>query len=86
MTGREMATAGRLALALALPAAAHGAFTAPMRGWMTWERYTCETDCTHFPCDHPPLPPLPPTYTHRCSAGIQLRTCGSAGRRASRSA
>ena len=22
---------------------------APMRGWMTWERYTCETDCTNFP-------------------------------------
>eukprot|EP00035_Acanthoeca_spectabilis_P032338 m.18351 g.18351 ORF g.18351 m.18351 type:complete len:516 (+) comp5306_c0_seq1:193-1740(+) len=21
----------------------------PMRGWMTWERYTCETDCTRFP-------------------------------------
>ena len=21
----------------------------PMRGWMTWERYTCETDCAHFP-------------------------------------
>lgn len=20
-----------------------------MRGWMTWERYTCETDCTRFP-------------------------------------
>ena len=53
---------GRLALALALPAAAHGAFTAPMRGWMTWERYTCETDCTHFPFDpHSPRcrPPIP---------------------------
>ena len=22
---------------------------APMRGWMTWERYTCETDCVTFP-------------------------------------
>ena len=22
---------------------------APMRGWMTWERYTCETDCQKFP-------------------------------------
>jgi len=21
----------------------------PMRGWMTWERYTCETDCDNFP-------------------------------------
>ena len=21
----------------------------PMRGWMTWERYTCETDCATFP-------------------------------------
>jgi alpha-N-acetylgalactosaminidase len=21
----------------------------PMRGWMTWERYTCETDCVNFP-------------------------------------
>ena len=21
----------------------------PMRGWMTWERYTCETDCLRFP-------------------------------------
>ena len=21
----------------------------PMRGWMTWERYTCETDCAEFP-------------------------------------
>ena len=20
-----------------------------MRGWMTWERYTCETDCDRFP-------------------------------------
>ena len=59
-TAGEMGTMGRLALALALPAAAHGAFTAPMRGWMTWERYTCETDCTHFPFD-PPLPPRLPT-------------------------
>ena len=21
----------------------------PMRGWMSWERFTCETDCQHFP-------------------------------------
>jgi hypothetical protein len=21
----------------------------PMRGWMTWERFTCETDCLRFP-------------------------------------
>ena len=21
----------------------------PMRGWMTWERYTCLTDCARFP-------------------------------------
>mmetsp|Transcript_64882 Transcript_64882/g.154945 ORF Transcript_64882/g.154945 Transcript_64882/m.154945 type:complete len:470 (+) Transcript_64882:84-1493(+) len=23
--------------------------TPPMRGWMTWERFTCEEDCTKFP-------------------------------------
>lgn len=25
------------------------AAAAPMRGWMSWERYTCETDCIRFP-------------------------------------
>ena len=25
------------------------AHAGPMRGWMTWERYTCETDCENFP-------------------------------------
>jgi hypothetical protein len=37
---------------LALVAAlgfAGATFMKPMRGWMTWERYTCETDCTKFP-------------------------------------
>ena len=66
-------------LALALPAAAHGAFTAPMRGWMTWERYTCETDCTKFPLRPPAPHPQHPTNAHQChparhrwSVGCQL--------------
>lgn len=34
-----------------MPLFAHVALLAvvPMRGWMTWERYTCEVDCTRFP-------------------------------------
>ena len=32
---------------LAASATASGAH--PIRGWMSWERYTCETDCARFP-------------------------------------
>ena len=42
-----------LVAALLAAAASSGATAAatatPMRGWMTWERYTCGTDCGRFP-------------------------------------
>lgn len=55
----EMVSLGLLVLPVLLQSAA-GTSTAspsgstaasgtPMRGWMTWERYTCETDCATFP-------------------------------------
>ena len=46
--GMPLATPPALGLLLLLqwPATASAG---PMRGWMTWERYTCETDCETFP-------------------------------------
>lgn len=41
---RAAAVGAALAACPALAASA-----VPMRGWMSWERYTCETDCTRFP-------------------------------------
>lgn len=38
----------------------------PMRGWMTWERYTCETDCQRFP--------------ETCICGCAPRACSPAAR------
>ena len=38
-----------LILLLSLSRRAATATAGPMRGWMTWERFTCETECAKFP-------------------------------------
>ena len=45
-----LAAAASNSVAAAADVAAAAAITeTPMRGWVTWERYTCETDCVRFP-------------------------------------
>lgn len=46
--GAGAITAGAITEAAAT-APAPAAMVRPMRGWMTWERFTCETDCKNFP-------------------------------------
>ena len=38
-----------VALSLMPLVAASASAVHPIRGWMSWERYTCETDCARFP-------------------------------------
>ena len=45
-----LAAAASNSVAAAADVAAAATITGtPMRGWVTWERYTCETDCARFP-------------------------------------
>ena len=49
LTALAAALANVLATGVSSSPAMATTTTTPMRGWMTWERFTCETDCARFP-------------------------------------